>query len=202
MQDNSEFAEKDAADIVTIKKYANRRLYNTAKSTYVTLEDLAYMVHDGTDFIVIDAKMGEDITRSVLIQIIVEQESKGNNLLPITFLRQLIAFYGDSLKGFVPQYLERTMQAFVSNQGQMRKYIEKTFGGLSPFSSAEEVGQKNMAVFDKAMSMIASLNSAPSEIDASQESAASALDPDIAGLQVKVQEIQRQLDSLSSEKDS
>ena len=103
MQGNSDFAENDALHIVTIKKYANRRLYNTGTSTYVKLEDLAEMVQGGTDFIVVDAKTGDDITRSVLTQIIVEQEAKGKNLLPIAFLRQLIALYGDNLQGLVPQ---------------------------------------------------------------------------------------------------
>ncbi|MEE2661636.1 MAG: polyhydroxyalkanoate synthesis repressor PhaR [Pseudomonadota bacterium] len=202
MQGDSDFPENDTPHIVTIKKYANRRLYNTAKSTYVKLEDLAEMVQGGTDFIVLDAKTGVDITRSVLTQIIVEQEAKGNNLLPIAFLRQLIALYGDNLQGFVPQYLEMTMQAFVRNQEQMRKYLKNTFGSMAPFTPSEGVDQKNMAVFEKAISIIAPFNSGPSEAEVPEQSANSAADRDIAGLQANLSEMQRQLDSLSSEKDS
>ena len=107
---------------VVIKKYANRRLYNTATSAYVTLDHLSQMVKDKTDFVVYDAKTGEDITRSVLTQIIFEEESKGGQtLLPIPFLRQLISFYGDSLQGVVPQYLEMSMSQFARNQEQMRE---------------------------------------------------------------------------------
>ncbi len=127
-----------AGDTITIKKYANRRLYNTAESTYVTLDDLARMVQEGIEFTVHDAKTGEDITRAVLTQIIVEQEAKGNNLLPTGFLRQLISFYGDNLQGLVPQYLDMAMQSFARNQEQMRSYLENAFGGIYPFSSFEE----------------------------------------------------------------
>jgi polyhydroxyalkanoate synthesis repressor PhaR len=140
-------------DVVTIKKYANRRLYNTSTSSYVTLDYLSQMVKDGIDFIVVDAKSGEDITRSVLTQIIVEEESKGQNLLPITFLRHLISFYGDSLQGLVPRYLEHTMHSFARNQEQMRQYMRDTLQGTSPFSQFEEVGKQNMAVFENAMKM-------------------------------------------------
>lgn len=138
---------------VTIKKYANRRLYNTATSSYVTLDDLCQMVKDGIDFAVFDAKTGADITRPVLTQIIVEEESKGQNLLPETFLRQLIAFYGDSLQGVVPKYLEHTMESFATNQEQMRTYMQETFDGLFPFGSLEEMGKKNMEFFEQTMKM-------------------------------------------------
>ncbi|MEC8462165.1 MAG: polyhydroxyalkanoate synthesis repressor PhaR [Pseudomonadota bacterium] len=147
-------AGKDAPGIITIKKYANRRLYNTAASSYVTLDDLATMVRDGIEFLVYDAKTNEDITRAVLTQIIVEQEAKGNNLLPTGFLRQLISFYGDNLQGVVPQYLDMTMQSFARNQEQMRNYMENTFSGLYPFSSFEEVGRKNLEMFEQAMDMM------------------------------------------------
>ena len=138
---------------LAIKKYANRRLYNTATSSYVTLDDLCQMVKEGTDFVVYDAKTGEDLTRSVLTQIIVEEESKGQNLLPISFLRHLISFYGDSLQGLVPRYLEHTMQSFARNQEQMRQYMRDTLQGMSPFSHFEEMGKQNMAVFENAMKM-------------------------------------------------
>jgi polyhydroxyalkanoate synthesis repressor PhaR len=114
---------------ITIKKYANRRLYNTGTSTYVTLEDLAVMVKSGEDFVVFDAKTGEDITRSVLAQIIFEQENKeGQSLLPIAFLRQLIRFYGDSMQMMVPRFLEQSMQSLTSQQGKFREQITQAFG--------------------------------------------------------------------------
>jgi len=121
---------------VKIKKYANRRLYNTATSSYVTLDHLCTMVKQGTDFVVHDAKTGEDITRSVLTQIIVEEEGKGGqNMLPVAFLRQLISFYGDNLQALVPRYLENSMSAFSRNQEQMRTAMQQAFGGMFPFSA-------------------------------------------------------------------
>jgi polyhydroxyalkanoate synthesis repressor PhaR len=136
---------------VVIKKYANRRLYNTATSSYVTLDHLSQMVKDKTDFVVYDAKTGEDITRPVLTQIIFEEESKGGQtLLPIPFLRQLISFYGDSLQGVVPQYLEMSMTQFARNQDQMRKYMQNAFG-FNPFQQFESMGKQNMAMFENAM---------------------------------------------------
>jgi polyhydroxyalkanoate synthesis repressor PhaR len=139
---------------ITIKKYANRRLYNTSTSSYVTLDHLCQMVKDGIDFVVFDAKTGEDITRSVLTQIIVEEESKGGqNLLPINFLRQLISFYGDNLQFLLPRYLEQSMDSFALNQEQMRKYLQESFGGMFPFSRFEELGKQNMAFLEQAMRM-------------------------------------------------
>ncbi|WP_135080663.1 polyhydroxyalkanoate synthesis repressor PhaR [Terasakiella sp. SH-1] len=138
---------------ITIKKYANRRLYNTATSSYVTLDHLAQMVKDGTQFAVFDAKSGDEITRSVLTQIIVEEEAKGQNLLPVSFLRHLISFYGDSLQGLVPSYLEQSMQSFATNQEKMRDYMQETMGGLNPFGQFEEMNKQNMAMFENAMRM-------------------------------------------------
>lgn len=138
---------------ITIKKYANRRLYNTATSSYVTLDDLCRMVQEKQEFVVYDAKSGEDITRSVLTQIIVEEESKGHNLLPIGFLRQLIAYYGDSLQTLVPRYLEESMRTFSQNQDEMRSYLHNAFEGVFPFGSLEEMGKQNMAMMEKAMQM-------------------------------------------------
>src|SRR5437660_9951387 len=138
---------------VVVKKYANRRLYNTATSSYVTLEDLATMIKEGGDFVVQDAKTGEDLTRSVMTQIIVEQEQKGQNLLPISFLRQLISFYGDSMEFLVPGYLEQTMVAFARNQEQMRKNLRATFG-MFPFGQFEEMGKQNIALFERALKML------------------------------------------------
>lgn len=137
----------------TIKKYANRRLYNTGTSTYVTLEDLASMVKDGEDFLVYDAKTGDDITRSVLAQIIFEQENKaGQNLLPTTFLRQLIRFYGDSMQMVVPKYLEQSIDTLTREQEKFRKQLTNTFSG-TPFAPLEEHVRRNMELFQQTFSM-------------------------------------------------
>jgi polyhydroxyalkanoate synthesis repressor PhaR len=138
---------------VTIKKYANRRLYNTGTSTYVTLEDLATMVKDGHDFVVYDAKTGEDITRSVLAQIIFEQEGKeGQSMLPISFLRQLIRFYGDSMQMLVPRYLEFSINSLTRDQGKFREQMSQAFG-VSPFGPLEEQVRRNMETFERTFSM-------------------------------------------------
>ncbi|PPR12118.1 MAG: hypothetical protein CFH41_00151 [Alphaproteobacteria bacterium MarineAlpha11_Bin1] len=198
--------DRDAPDAVTIKKYANRRLYNTATSSYVTLEDLANMVRDGIDFTVYDAKTAEDITRAVLTQIIVEQEAKGNNLLPTGFLRQLISLYGDNLQGFVPQYLDMTMQAFARNQRQMRSYMDNTVGGIYPFSSFEEVGRKNMAMFEQAMNMIMPLN--PSDNNEvsdgvpSQEGRNRDSEEALKAMKAQLEGMQKQLDTLTNNEKS
>jgi len=138
---------------VVVKKYANRRLYNTATSSYVTLDDLARMIKDGGDFVACDAKTGEDLTRQVLTQIIVEQEQKGQNLLPISFLRQLISLYGDSMQFLVPGYLEQAMLAFARNQEQMRRNLQATFG-IFPFGQFEEMSKQHMALFERALRML------------------------------------------------
>ena len=137
---------------VVVKKYANRRLYNTESSSYITLDSLAEMVRAGRDFVVYDAKTGEDITRSVLTQIIVEEEAKGRALLPTGFLRQLIGYYGDSMQSLVPKYLEDALTSFASQQDQMRKAVEQTMGTFFPFGM-EEVGRQNMAMMERAMSL-------------------------------------------------
>jgi polyhydroxyalkanoate synthesis repressor PhaR len=137
---------------VVVKKYANRRLYNTESSSYITLDNLAEMVHQGRDFVVYDAKTGEDITRGVLTQIIVEAEGKqGQNLLPTAFLRQLIGFYGDQMQGLVPKYLEQALSAFGQQQEQMRAAMQKTMGNLFPFGNMEEVSRQNVAMMERAM---------------------------------------------------
>jgi len=142
---------------IVVKKYANRRLYNTETSSYVTLDDLAAMIRDGRDFVVYDAKSGEDITRGVLTQIIVEQEGKGQNMLPTTVLRQLIGLYGDNLQSLVPRYLEAAMASFTQQQDQMRDTLSKTMGGFMPFPGAapdlQEVGKQNIAMMERAMSL-------------------------------------------------
>jgi polyhydroxyalkanoate synthesis repressor PhaR len=190
---------------VVVKKYANRRLYNTATSSYVTLEDLAKMIKEGGDFIVHDAKTGEDITRSVLTQIIVEQEQKGQNLLPISFLRQLIGFYGDSMQFLVPGYLEQAMVSFSRNQGQMRDTLRATFG-LFPFGQFEEMGKQNMALFEQALKMLSPYGAgAASEKPVAAEPeakapAASAEDPRLKRLETQLDALTKQLDALSKAK--
>jgi polyhydroxyalkanoate synthesis repressor PhaR len=141
-----------ASDPVVIKKYANRRLYNTQTSSYVTLDHLCEMVKDGVEFEVRDARTGEDITRSVLTQIIVEEEGKGQNLLPIKFLRQLIGFYGDNLQAFVPRYLEMSMESFARNQEELREKFGDAFGGVG-YKNFEAIARQNVAMFENAMKM-------------------------------------------------
>ena len=189
---------------VTIKKYANRRLYNTATSSYVTLEHLAKMVRDGIDFVVRDAKTGEDITRSVLTQIIVEEEAKGTNLLPISFLRQLIGFYGDSLQSLVPQYLEVSMRAFSKNQEEIRRYLKSAFGGMFPFSQLDELGRQNVAMFERAMQMFAPFQAGRAgQPEAPAESGpARSADRDLEDMKSRLEAMQRQLDSLATKKES
>jgi polyhydroxyalkanoate synthesis repressor PhaR len=144
-----------ADEPVTIKKYANRRLYNTGTSTYVTLEDLATMVKNGELFVVFDAKTGEDITRSVLAQIIFEQENKeGQNLLPINFLRQLIRFYGDSMQMLVPRYLEASIDSLTREQEKFRQHITQAFGS-GPFGPLEDQVRRNMEMFERTFAMFA-----------------------------------------------
>ncbi|HET8997334.1 MAG TPA: polyhydroxyalkanoate synthesis repressor PhaR [Acetobacteraceae bacterium] len=140
---------------VVVKKYANRRLYNTESSSYITLDSLAEMVRVGRDFVVYDAKTGEDITRSVLTQIIVEEESKGRAMLPTGFLRQLIGFYGDQMQTLVPRYLEQAMASFARQQEQMRVAMQQTVGNFFPFGNIEEVGRQNMAMMERAMQLFA-----------------------------------------------
>ncbi|GEO82818.1 polyhydroxyalkanoate synthesis repressor PhaR [Pararhodospirillum oryzae] len=189
---------------ITIKKYANRRLYNTATSSYVTLDYLAGMVRENKDFVVYDAKSGEDITRSVLTQIIVEEEAKGQNLLPIGFLRQLIGLYGDSLGGVVPQYLEQAMQAFSRNEEQMRDMMKTALDGLFPFQNFEELNKRNLALFENAFNMFNPFQAdgrggaapgAPAPASAPrQEEPASA--PEVEALHQQLDALQQELDAL------
>ena len=187
---------------VVIKKYANRRLYNTATSAYVTLDHLSQMVKDKTDFVVYDAKTGEDITRSVLTQIIVEEESKGQTLLPIPFLRQLISFYGDSLQGVVPQYLEMSMTQFARNQEQMRRYLQNAFG-FNPFQQFESMGKQNMAMFENAMRMFnpfgAEQGTPSSQPSNGQNAPRTETAPREATNEAAIEELKRKLDELQNQ---
>ena len=137
---------------VVVKKYANRRLYNTETSSYITLDNLAEMIRTGRDFVVYDAKSSEDITRGVLTQIIVEEESKGTSMLPTAFLRQLVGFYGGSLQGVVPQYLETAMSTFAQQQAQLRDAVQQTFKPFLP-ASVNEMSRQNMAMIERALSL-------------------------------------------------
>lgn len=184
----------------TIKKYANRRLYNTGTSTYVTLEDLASMVKDGEDFLVYDAKSGDDITRSVLAQIIFEQENKaGQNLLPTTFLRQLIRFYGDSMQMVVPKYLEQSIDSLTRDQEKFRKQMASTFS-LTPFGPLEETVRRNMELFQKTFSMFVPIKPghAPEAGDAVTAEPAKETD-NIDDLRRQMKDMQERLERLSSE---
>jgi len=197
-------------DPVIIKKYANRRLYNTAASSYVTLDHLSEMVREGTDFIVLDAKTGDDITRSVLTQIIFEQESKGQSMLPVAFLRKLIRFYGDQMQGFLPPYLEMSMDSFSKGQEQMREQFSRTFGASTPLAAFEEQAQRNMAMFQQALKVWtpfaagmpgmpgampgAVAPQTPADIDDSDK------DEQLALLRKQMEAMQKQLDAMARSK--
>jgi len=183
---------------VTIKKYANRRLYNTGTSTYVTLEDLASMVKAGEDFVVYDAKTGEDITRSVLAQIIFEQENKeGQSLLPITFLRQLIRFYGDSMQMLVPRYLEQSIDTFTREQGKFREQMAQAFGGVG-FGPIEEQVRRNMEMFEKTFAMFAPFARGQTK---SAESKPQGGGNEMDELKRQLEEMQKRVDRLSNKGD-
>jgi polyhydroxyalkanoate synthesis repressor PhaR len=197
--------EEPAKKPAVVKKYANRRLYNTATSSYITLDELAQMVRQAEDFVVFDAKTGEDITRSVLTQIILEEDSKGRNLLPISFLRQLIGFYDDNLHTVLPRYLELSMENFARHQQQMRTYMEGTFGRFFPLQQFEEMTRQNMALFQRATSMFQPFGTDAQQIDESaepdREQQAEARQGNLSGdmreLKAKLDELQRQLEELN-----
>jgi polyhydroxyalkanoate synthesis repressor PhaR len=193
--------DQPAAEPVIIKKYANRRLYNTATSAYVTLEDLADMVKKGADFTVHDAKTGEDITRSVLTQIIFEEENKGHNLLPIKFLRQLIRFYGDQLQAFVPSYLEMSLEQLTRQQQHLRDQLLNSIGvSPEPFKVIDEQVKNNMAMFENAMKFFnpfaaAAKDHSPQAPPASREPPSAA--SELKAMQEQLREMQRRIETLS-----
>lgn len=207
--ENTERPAKSAP--ITIKKYANRRLYNTATSSYVTLEHLCQMVKDDVDFVVYDAKSGEDITRSVLTQIIVEEEAKGENLLPISFLRQLISFYGHGMRWMLPSYLEQTMEAFTANQEVIARNMQETMGGVFPFGNMEELGKQNLAMLQQTMNMFSPFSGENSSLSSKgkgghpekgsgQEegsSEASTREEQLEQLQKQVEQLREELGKLS-----
>jgi polyhydroxyalkanoate synthesis repressor PhaR len=186
-----------------IKKYANRRLYHTGTSTYVTLDDLAQMVKKGDEFTVVDAKTGEDITRSVLTQIIFEQEGKsGQNLLPVNFLRQLIGYYGDSMQALIPTYLEHSFKMLAENQQKFRDQFSASFATGS-FGKMDEQMQKNMTMFRDAMSLFTPFGLAAGKKTTEQSGAASAEEGDatsgndeLNSLKRELAEMQKKIDRL------
>jgi polyhydroxyalkanoate synthesis repressor PhaR len=186
---------------ITIKKYANRRLYNTATSSYVTLEDLAAMVREGQDFLVYDAKTSDDLTRSVLTQIIFEQEQKGQNLLPVPFLRQLISFYGDSLQGFVPSYLEMSMNTFSQERSKLVDKMTSAFGGKERFDQFEEQIRRNISMFEEAIRMFSPFalraDAGQDEKTDSGKQSTSGDGDDLETVKQQLKEIQKELAALS-----
>jgi polyhydroxyalkanoate synthesis repressor PhaR len=187
----------DGSGTIIIKKYANRRLYNTDSSSYITLEHLAQMTRENRDFKVIDAKSEEDITHNILTQIIMEEENRGQTMLPVSFLRQLISLYGDSMQAMVPQYLEASMDAFRRNQTQFRQAIEGTFAG-GPFA---EIARRNMDMFEAAASAfkttgVPGMPGVPGAAPAAPAPAAK--DEDLAALKEQMAALQAKLDKLGS----
>jgi polyhydroxyalkanoate synthesis repressor PhaR len=187
----------------TIKKYANRRLYNTGTSTYVTLEDLADMLKSDEDFVVVDAKTGEDITRSVLTQIIFEQENKGQSMLPITFLRQLIRFYGDSIQNLIPTYLDFSIDSLVRDQEKLRKQMTSAFGGNAAFDALGDQVRRNTEMFEQAMRMFLPFGSqrGPQQAPGTAPPAAASTTPaertDLDQLRKQLDEMQKRLDKMA-----
>ena len=195
-------------DPVVIKKYANRRLYNTGTSTYVTLEDLADMVKRGEEFTVKDAKTSEDITHLVLTQIIFELENKdGQNMLPVSFLRQLIAFYGDQMQMVVPSFLEQSMIAFAREQDRMREQMKSTFGQnavdmmqmTEPMKAIEEQARRNIEMFQNAMQMFSPFPTGaahPADDSANDDAPADDSGDELSELKNQIKAMQRKLDSM------
>lgn len=183
---------------ITIKKYANRRLYDTSASRYVTLDHLRDLVKENADFEVVDAKTGEDLTRGVLAQIIFEEEAKGANLLPVEFLRQLIGFYGDSMQAFVPGYLKMSMEGFMRQQDELR---EKMTGAMSsPAGSMallEEQTRRNMAMFEQAMKVFSPFNAAGQPGEAPQAQPAPGKSDDVKALRDELEAMKAKLDKLA-----
>ena len=179
--------QTSGADPIIIKKYANRRLYNTQSSSYITLEDLARMVRQGTDFVVLDAKTGADITHQILTQIIMEEESHGEQMLPISFLRQLISMYGNSMQSLMPHYLEATMDNFRANQRKLQE-TWKTSMGPEAFA---QLAETNMKMFQAAASAFI-----PGAKPAEPPPAKPASSDDLDALREQMAEMQRKLDEL------
>jgi polyhydroxyalkanoate synthesis repressor PhaR len=193
-----------SAERVIIKKYANRRLYNTRSSAYVTLEHLSEMVKDGVDFVVYDAKTGDDITRSVLTQIIFDEESRGQNLLPIQFLRQLIRFYGDSMQAFLPSYLELSLDSFTRQQERLRGQVVGAVGAAPGIGFLEDQVRQNLVLFNRAMKMFSPFaftqaGEALSEAPTAEAAAAKPeTDTSLDDLKRRIEEMQAQISKLAA----
>lgn len=193
-------AKNDGSEPITIKKYANRRLYNTATSSYVTLDTLAEMVKEGIEFQVFDAKSGDDITKSVLTQIIFEEEAKGQSLLPIQFLRQVIRFYGDSMQAFVPSYLEMSMDSFAEKQEEMRAKLQDTFGTNQSYKRFEEQITKNIAMFQETMRMFTPFSNLGTGESQEQGSSNETRDTsEMDELKAQLKDIREQLSKMSDQ---
>ncbi|NBB70008.1 MAG: polyhydroxyalkanoate synthesis repressor PhaR [Alphaproteobacteria bacterium] len=180
---------------IVIKKYANRRLYNTSSSSYVTLEELAHLLRAGKEFVVFDAKSGDEITRSVLTQIILEEDSKGRNVLPVTFLRQLIGFYDENMPAMLPRYLEATMDHFIQNQEQMQRYFEGTMGRFFPVNQLNDMTRQNMALLQQATSMFAPF-AAPKDDDDAASGESEGRDAVYEAQQREIQRLQQEVVDL------
>jgi polyhydroxyalkanoate synthesis repressor PhaR len=201
MSDTDQPGPAPAPEKVVIKKYANRRLYNTRSSAYVTLEHLSEMVKEGIDFVVYDAKTGDDITRSVLTQIIFDEENRGQNLLPIQFLRQLIHFYGDSMQAFVPSYLELSLDSFTRQQERMRSQVAAAVGGVPGTGFLEDQVRQNLALFDRAMQLFSPFSFArPEDAPAPAPEAKAATDTSLDELKRRMEEMQAQIAKLAEKK--
>lgn len=189
---------KKKDDVIVVKKYANRRLYDTGRSSYVTLDDLAEMVREGQDFVVQDAKSGEDLTQSVLTQIIVEQEAKGDGepMLPENFLRQLIQLYGDSVQSLVPSYLEGSMQNFAQQQESLREQLSQSLGqSMIGVGSLEEMNRRGVEMMQQTMQMMTPFNPfAPNETDG--QTAASTPSDRAQEIKQKIKDLEDELNTL------
>lgn len=200
--DNGAATRGEKSDPITIKKYANRRLYNTVTSSYVTLDTLAQMVKDGEEFLVFDAKSGEDITRSVLTQIIFEEEAKGENLLPIKFLRQLIGFYGNGMETFVPSYLEMSLDTFSKQQEE----LGRAFGGEAAVNAMKAMTQKNAEIFQDAMKMFQPFGAGTTPFGTTAgtqpepEPAAQTSDTELQELRAQMEQMRKTLEGLGGSK--
>jgi polyhydroxyalkanoate synthesis repressor PhaR len=203
MNDTKTKSKRAEGDRVIIKKYANRRLYNTATSAYVTLDNLSDMVRQGIDFVVFDAKSGEEITRSVLAQIIFEEESRGHNLLPIQFLRQLISFYGDSMQNLLPTYLEMSLDGFAKQQERFRSQFSNTFGQAPGMGYFDDQVGKNVAMFEHAMRMFSPFTFAGAQAEEPRTAApaphtSKASDTEVSDLRDQIEAMKAQIDKLAS----
>ena len=189
-------ASKDEAPI-RIRKYANRRLYNTASSSYVTLADLAQLVRDGVDFTVEDAKSGEDLTRATLTQIIVDEEQNGANLLPVSLLRQIISMYRDNMGWVLPAYLDQSMEWFAANRDTMRREVERAYGPSLSFSSLDDIGKRNLAMFEQAMRLWNPFGTATAKPKENSPGSGE----ELQAMRSEIARMQERLDALASERD-